>query len=337
MNFSNLKKNSGKFDNLLKEVEKINNPGGKNFEREETDNYWKPTPDKSGNALAVIRFLPGPAVDGDDALPWVRYWDHGFQNKSTGKWYIEKSLTTFDEKDPVSELNSKLWNSTTDDNAPERKQARDQKRRLHYVANIQVISDPQNPGAEGKVYLFKFGKKIMDKITKMMNPDLPSEPRINPTDLWAGAPFKLKMTRQNVNIGGRNVSFPNYDESVFLAQAPLSSDDSEMESVWKSEYSLKEIVDRKSFKTYEELKKRLDEVNGEITDAVTAPRRSVVEDSLNENLAKVKATKVADDEVPWDEPKASKPSFNSPQVGGGSIDEDEDEDFAKFRKLIEED
>lgn len=325
MNFSNLKKNSGKFDNLLKEVEKINNPN-KTFDREETDNYWKPTPDKSGNALAVIRFLPGPAVDGDDALPWVRYWDHGFQNKSTGKWYIEKSLTTFDEKDPVAEYNSKLWNSTTDDNAPERKQARDQKRRLHYVANIKVISDPQNPGAEGKVFLFKFGKKIMDKITKMMNPDLESEPRINPTDLWKGAHFKLKMTRQNVNIGGRNVSFPNYDESTFLAPGPLSEDDSDMEAVWKSEYSLKEIVDRKNYKTYDELKARLEEVNGQITDAVTqAPRP--------------KAAPVADDEVPWSEPKAKKfePTFESPKFGGTTDDDDEDEDFAKFRKLIEED
>ena len=129
MNFSALKKNSGNFDNLLKQVEKMN--GGGNYEKEDTDNYWKPTPDKSGNALAVIRFLPGPAVDGEDALPWVRYFDHGFQNKVTGKWYIEKSLTTFDEKDPVSEYNSQLWNSTQEDNSPERKQARDQKRRLH--------------------------------------------------------------------------------------------------------------------------------------------------------------------------------------------------------------
>jgi hypothetical protein len=310
-------------------VEKINNPGGKNFDRDETDNYWKPTPDKSGNALAVIRFLPGPAVDGDDALPWVRYWDHGFQNKSTGKWYIEKSLTTFDEKDPVAEYNSKLWNSTTDDNGPERKQARDQKRRLHYVANVYVVSDPQNKDAEGKVFLFKFGKKIMDKITKMMNPDLESEPRINPTDLWKGAPFKLKMTRQNVNIGGRNVSFPNYDESVFLAPAPLSEDEDAMEAIWKSEYSLKEIVDRKNFKTYEELKKRLDEVNG-LGDVAPA-KSSHTEEMLERNLAKARA-----DEVPWDEPKAKAPTFESPKFGGNTSDDDEDEDLAMFRKLAED-
>ena len=317
MNFSNLKKSSGKFDNLLKEVEKINNPNA-NYDKDETDNYWKPTPDKSGNALAVIRFLPGPAVDGDDALPWVRYWDHGFQNKTTGKWYIEKSLTTFDEKDPVSELNSKLWNSTTDDNGPERKQARDQKRRLHYVANVYVVSDPQNKDAEGKVFLFKFGKKIMDKITKMMNPDLESEPRINPTDLWKGAHFKLKMTRQNVNIGGRNVSFPNYDESTFLAPGPLDEDDSVLETIWKNEYSLKEIIDRKNFKSYEELKKRLDEVNGLTGEApvraAPAPKKVVEED----------------DDVPFTN---SKP-VSTPAPS--SVDEDEDEDLAMFRKLAED-
>ena len=141
MNFSNLKKQSKDFGNLVKQVEKLSNP---TFERDDTEDlYWKPTPDKTGNALAVIRFLPGPAVDGDDALPWCQYWDHGFQNKSTGKWYIEKSLTTLGQKDPVSEYNSTLWNASSDDQSWQRKQAREQKRRLHYVSNIQVISDPK--------------------------------------------------------------------------------------------------------------------------------------------------------------------------------------------------
>lgn len=315
MNFANLKKSSGKFDNLLKEVEKMN--GGGNYESDETDNYWKPTPDKSGNALAVIRFLPGPAVDGDDALPWVRYFDHGFKGPN-GKWYIEKSLTTFGDKDPVSEYNSQLWNSTTDDNAPERKQARNQKRRLHYVANVYIVSDPQNKDAEGKVFLFKFGKKIMDKILKMMNPDLESEPRINPTDLWAGAPFKLKMTRQNVNISGRSVAFPNYDESVFLAPGPLFEDDSEMEAIWKKEYSLKEIVDRKNFKSYDELKRRLDEVVG---GSPSAPASTV----------KAKGDIEDDEDVPFTESKPVARKAPAPVV-----DDDEDEDLAMFRKLAED-
>lgn len=312
MNFSNLKKQSSKFDNLLKEVDKLQNP---TYEKDDSiDNYWKPTPDKTGNALAVIRFLPGPAVDGEDALPFVRYFDHGFQNKVTGKWYIEKSLTTFDEKDPVSEYNSQLWNSTQDDNSPERKQARDQKRRLHYVSNIYVVSDPKNPENEGKVFLFKYGKKIFDKITKMMNPDLESEPRINPFDLWKGANFKLKMTRQNVNMGGRNISFPNYDESVFLTAGPLNDNDDELESIWKGEYSLKDIIDRKNFKTYDELKRRLDDVMG-LSGAPVRAAKPVIEDS---------------EEVPFTD---SKPAKRTPAP---VVDEDEDPDLAEFRHLLDD-
>lgn len=310
MNFSNLKKQSKSFDKLLKEVEKIQNP---TYERDDsTDNYWRPTPDKAGNALAVIRFLPGPAVDGEDALPWIQYWDHGFQNKVTGKWYIEKSLTTLGpgHKDPVSEYNTQLWNTGSyDDQSPERKQARDQKRRLHYVSNIKVISDPKNPENEGKVFLFKYGKKIFDKLTKMMNPDLESEKAINPFDLWQGANFKLKMTRQS--------GFPNYDESTFLAPAPLSEDDGELESTWKSEYSLKEIIDPKNFKTYDELKRRLEDVLGNESNAApraSAPARAVVEDDAP----------VA--------PVAKKAPAKAPVVD----DEDDDEDLARFRKLIED-
>jgi hypothetical protein len=321
MNFSNLKKQSSKFDNLLKEVDKLQNP---TYEKDDsTDNYWKPTPDKTGNALAVIRFLPGPAVDGDDALPFVRYFDHGFQNKVTGKWYIEKSLTTFDEKDPVSEFNSQLWNSTQDDNSPERKQARDQKRRLHYVSNIYVVSDPKNPENEGKVFLFKYGKKIFDKITKMMNPDLESEPRINPFDLWKGANFKLKMTRQNVNIGGRTISFPNYDESVFLTAGPLNENDDELESIWKGEYSLKDIIDRKNFKTYDELKRRLDDVMG----LSGAPVRSATDEY---RAAAPKAFNETDDDVPFTDSKPAK------KATAPVVEDDEDEDLAMFRKLAED-
>jgi hypothetical protein len=307
MNFANLKKQSKSFDNLLKEVDKLNSP---TYENKETENYWKPTPDKSGNALAVIRFLPGPAVDGEDALPWVQYWDHGFQNKITGKWYIEKSLTTLGQKDPVSEYNTTLWNASGDDNSPERKQARDQKRRLHYVSNIKVISDPKNPQNEGKVFLFKYGKKIFDKITKMMNPDLESETKVNPFDLWNGAPFKLKMTRQS--------GFPNYDESTFLTPGPLSDDDSELEAIWKSEYSLKEIVDPKNFKTYDELKKRLDDVNGHgagTTTRAAAPKAFA--DTIDEDL-------------PW---KEEKPVAKK---AAPVVEDDEDEDLAMFRKLAED-
>ena len=255
MNFANLKKQSKDFGNLVKQVEKLANP---TFEKDESEDlYWKPTPDKTGNALAVIRFLPGPAADGDDALPWCQYWDHGFQNKSTGKWYIEKSLTTLNQKDPVSELNSTLWNSSQDDNGPERKQARDQKRRLHYVANILVINDPQNKDAEGKVFLYKFGKKIFDKITEAMNPQFEDEQAINPFDMWEGANFKLKIR----NVEG----YRNYDKSEFADASPLfDGDDAKLEELWKKEFSLKEFTDKSQFKPYDQVKGRLDKVLGAV-------------------------------------------------------------------------
>jgi hypothetical protein len=315
MNFSNLKKQSNDFSKLLKKVDEINKP---TYDRDDTtDNYWKPTPDKAGNALAVIRFLPGPAVDGEDALPWIQYWDHGFQSKTTGKWYIEKSLTTLGQKDPVSEYNSQLWNATSDENSPERKQAREQKRRLHYVSNIYVVSDPKNPSNEGKVFLYKYGKKIFDKITKMMNPDLDSEKAINPFDLWQGANFKLKMTRQS--------GFPNYDESVFLAPGPLSEDDSELEATWKGEYSLAEIIDAKNFKTYDALKARLDDVLGNATSR-PAPYKSVTEQILEKNLAKIREDK--DYEPPFVDSKPVAKKAAAPVV------EDDDEDLEEFRRLI---
>lgn len=313
-NFANLKKQSSKnFDKLLKEVEKLNKP--QTFEREEETDFWKPTTDKAGNAVAVIRFLPGGPVDGDDAVPWVRYFDHGFQNKKTGKWYIEKSLTTFDEKDPVSEFNSELWGDRTDPTeTPERQQARNQKRRLHYVSNIYVVNDPANPENEGRVFKFKYGKKIHDKIIKMLQPDLESEPRINVTDLYTGANFKLKVTRQTANIGGRQVSFPNYDESVFLSQGPLFKDDDEIEKVWNAQYSLLEIIDRKNFKTYEELKRKLDDVNG-VTSRPAPRAKTVVEDD--------------EDEVPFTD---SKPIAKAKPV----VEDEEDEDLAMFERLANE-
>jgi len=320
MNIQELRKKSqSNFDRLLKQVDKLNNP---TYEKEEIDNYWKPTPDKSGNALAVIRFLPEPPVDGTDGLPWCQYWDHGFQNKTTGKWYIEKSRTTLGEKDPVSELNTQLWNSTQDDNSPERKQARDQKRRLHFVSNIYVVSDPKNPENEGKVFLYKYGKKIYDKIMKMWKPDLESEKAINPFDIFFGANFKLKVTRQNVNMGGRNVSFPNYDESVFLTPGPLSEDDKEIEKVLNSEYSLLEIVNPKHFKSYDELKARLDEVLGYTG---TQPVNTI---TLTETKATSYSPAAQEDDVPF---KNSKPVAKAPVV-----EDEEDEDLAMFRKLAED-
>ena len=263
VDFSSLKKSSNSLDRLTKEIEKINAPA--TSESREDTRFWKLERDKSGNGSAVIRFLPAPAVDGDDALPWVRVFDHGFKGP-TGKWYIEKSLTTIGQKDPVSELNSQLWNSTTDDNSPQRKQARAQKRRLSYISNILVVSDPKHPENEGKVFLFKFGKKIFDKITLLMNPEFEGDKPVNPFDLWNGANFKIRIR----TVDG----YPNYEQSIFESPSAISSDDEKLEKLWKSEYGLKEFVEPKNFKSYDELKKHLEVVLGD----TSAPSREKADD-----------------------------------------------------------
>lgn len=295
-NFASLKKSSADISRLTKEIEKINQPQGS--DREADNRFWTLTRDKAGNGAAVIRFLPAPAVDGDDALPWVRYFDHGFKGP-TGKWYIEKSLTTFNQKDPVSEYNSKLWNASDDDASWQRKQARDQKRRLHYVANIYVVKDSAHPENEGKVFLFKFGKKIFDKLTLAMNPEYEGDTPMNPFDLWSGANFKLR-TR---TVAG----YPNYDQSVFESTSALSDDDAALEKIWKSEYSLKEFVDPKNFKTYEELAKKLTEVLGdsEIPPSNTAAgnKQREFDQSIKNppSFDPPKARKSAEDTPPWNE------------------------------------
>lgn len=248
VNFANLKKSSSALDRLNKEIEKVNTPSDK---KSGDDRFWKLDRDKSGNGSAIIRFLPAPAVDGDDALPWVRIFNHGFKGP-TGKWYIENSLTTLNQKDPVSEYNSQLWNQSTDDNSPSRKQAREQKRRLQYISNIMVISDTKNPDNEGKIFLFKYGKKIFDKITLLMNPEFEGDTPVNPFDFWKGANFKLRIR----TVDG----YPNYDQSVFDPIKAVSEDDSELESIWKREYSLKEFIDPSNFKSYSELKSHLNTV-----------------------------------------------------------------------------
>jgi hypothetical protein len=244
--FKSLKKNSkSHFDKLVTEVQKLNTPaqGGKS---QDDDKYWKPEVDKAGNGYAIIRFLPAPA---DEELPYVRIFDHGFQGP--GGWYIEKSLTTLGQKDPVSEYNSQLWNSGIDSN---KDLARKYKRRLSLVSNIYVVKDPAHPENEGKVFLFKYGKKLWDKIELAMNPEFEDEEKINPFDMWTGANFKLKI---------RNVeNYRNYDKSEFEASSPLLSDDDQLEAIWKQEHSLTELVNPSNFKSYDELKARLHKALG---------------------------------------------------------------------------
>ena len=245
MSFANLKKQSslGSLTSKLgKEVEKMNSNGGSGDDR-----LWKPEVDKAGNGYAVVRFLPAP--DGED-LPWAKIYTHAFQGP--GGWYIENSLTSLGQKDPVSEYNTQLWNSGIDS---DKETARKQKRKLSYYANIYVVKDPANPQNEGGVFLFKFGKKIFDKIMSSMQPEFEDEDPINPFDFWAGADFKIKIKK----VAG----YWNYDSSEFARAGTLGDlDDSELEEIWKKEYSLAEIVAPEQFKSYDDLKKRLDYVLG---------------------------------------------------------------------------
>jgi hypothetical protein len=293
--FANLKRSSGSsLDKLSKAVESM---GSNNYNSDE-DKYWKCELDKSSNGYAIIRFLPAPPTDGDNGLPWVKYYDHGFQGP--GGWYIEKSLTSINEKDPLGEYNSELWATGIEAN---KEIARKQKRRLHYVSNIYIVKDPKNPENEGQVKLFRYGKKIFEKITQAMNPQFEDDKPIDPFDFWGGANFKLKIRKVD--------GYQNYDLSEFDSSAPLFDDDDKMEEIWKKEYSLKEILDPKNFKSYDELKSRLDRVLG-VTSA-TVSRANTFE--------AVKAQKIENAEK----------EIESPFL------EESDEDLDYFSKLLDED
>lgn len=259
---SQLKKSSGSIERLNKELEKIKN--GNKFQKEEDTRFWKPELDAAGNGYAVIRFLPTSPADGEDAMPWVRVWNHGFHGPKgrKGPWYIENSLTTLGQDDPVSEYNSKLW--ATGKQQYKDYVSKNTKRRLQYYVNILVVNDPKNPKNNGKVFLYKFGKKIFDKITEAMNPPFDDEGRtpemagynptnaVNPFDLWKGANFKLKVRKVE--------GYPNYDTSAFDAPSAVADNDDDIEKIWKAEHALKEFTDPKNFKSYDALLAQLNKV-----------------------------------------------------------------------------
>ena len=281
---------NGNLDKLTKAIEALNasSEGAK-----AVDNFWKPEVDKAGNGMATIRFLDVSPEDGEDSLPWVKIFSHGFQGP--GGWLIDNCLTTNNDKCPVCEHNSSLWNSGIEAN---KEIVRKQKRKLNYVANVYIVSDPKNPENEGQVKLFKFGKKIFDKITEAMNPAFEDEKAINPFDYWTGANFKLKIRKVD--------GYQNYDKSEFESPSPLFKDDAEIEKVWKSQHSLKLLVDEKEFKSYEDLKSRLDKVLG----LTGTPVAKTTVDQIKES------------------PKAVQRKVES-------VDEDDD-DLAYFSKLAEE-
>ncbi len=282
MSLSSLKKGSS-LDKLKKAVEasSAGNTGGKNVD----DRFWQPEVDAAGNGYAVVRFLDTPAVDGEDGLPWVQIWSHGFQGP--GGWYIENSLTTLGKTDPVSEHNTVLWNSGIEAN---KEIARKQKRKLTYIANILVVSDAKRPQNEGKVFLFKFGKKIFDKIKEQLEPQFADETPMNPFDFWKGANFKIKIR----NVEG----YRNYDKSEFESPAALfNGDDAQIEKVWKSAYSLKDFLKPENFKSYDELKAKLDKVLGAGGAAGVTAKRVDDEEAAAPVIRSAPAKKVTAEDV----------------------------------------
>ena len=258
-------RNQSSLDKLLAQVQKDETPttDKKSYVDER---LWKPQVDKAGNGYAVIRFLPASK---DEEMPWVRVWNHAFQGP-TGQWYIENSLTTINQKDPVSEYNTQLWNSGVES---DKEIARKQKRKLQYYSNIYVVSDSVNPSNQGKVFLFRYGKKIFDKLSEAMQPAFEDETPINPFDLWEGANFKLKIRKVD--------GYWNYDKSEFDKPSKLNDNDNEMEKIWNTQYSLKDFNAPSNFKSYDELKTRLDAVlTGSVTTGKSAAQM-VEEDSTD--------------------------------------------------------
>ena len=295
MSFAAMKKQNS-LDSLLGAAQKESAPQEKKSYVDER--LWKPTMDKSGNGYAVIHFLPAP--DGED-LPWVKLWNHAFQGP-TGQWYIENSLTTLGNNDPVSEYNSKLWNSGVES---DKEIARKQKRKLQYYSNIYVVSDSANPQNEGKVFLYRYGKKIFDKIMEAMQPAFEDETPINPFDFWEGANFKLKLRKVD--------GYWNYDKSEFESVSALSDDDDALEEIYGKQYSLAEFTAPSNFKSYDELKTRLDMV---LSGTVAA--NSTVETLME------------------DEPTAT-PTVDTKPAPTVTVTEDDDDDaMSYFEKLAEE-
>ena len=294
------------FSKIAGEFDKIANPQS-NTKSYTDDRFWKLEGDKAGNGTATLRFLP--RVEGDE-LPWVRIFSHGFQGP-TGKWYIENSLTTLGDNDPVGELNTKLWNSGSEVN---KEIARKQKRKLSFTANVLVVSDPKHPENEGKVFLFKFGKKIFDKIMDKAKPTYEDEKPVNVFDLWEGANFKLRMRKKD--------GYTNYDESTFQDPAPVTEDEDKMLAIVNAQYKLSEFLDRKNFKSYDELKKKLEEVlSGDSFSAKSAAEIAEEEDRPVAAAPQVKST----------------PAAFTPKAKPAPMDDDDEDVMSYFEKIAKED
>ena len=308
MSFAALKNNR---TDLTKLVEAASSgPGETKTDNRNDERFWQPTRDKAGNGYAVIRFLPG---DAEAPTPWVRYWDHFFKGP-TGQWYVEKSLTSIGQADPLSESNSKLWN---EDGSEEAKRiVRERKRNLRYIANVLIISDPSAPENEGEVKLYRFGKKIFDKIMDSMQPQFPDERPVNPFDMWQGADFTVKIRKVE--------GYPNYDASAFKSPSAMAGSDEDLEAIYNKQHEMSEWTDPKNFKSYDELKARLAVVLGESSTPMTAK----VMESLDQS-----------NDIPGF-PEQATPSVTSapaPVVSTAESSMDDDDTMSYFAKLAAED
>lgn len=297
------------FDNITKAIEKLGNKG----ERETDARFWQPAVDKAGNGFAEIRFLPTPPMDTNGGLPWVELYSHGFQGPS-GAWYIENSLTTLGQKDPVSEDNSRLWKMGDEETARKRK------RRHQFISNVYIVNDPANPENNGRVALYRYGEKIFEKIQEAMKPTFDGEDKINPFDLLKGANFQIGI----VNKEG----YRNYDKSKFKSASPLlKGDQDKLNEIWQKEFSLLAFIAPDQFKSYDELKKRFNEVmGGSASRTENDMQRQYEEQNAASNRMATgnrSAAEEMDDEIPFDGSSDVK-----------SLDEDEDEKLLNhFRNL----
>lgn len=297
--FTSLKDMRSKSSDLSSLLKTVDDMEKKGFEKQDEGSFWTPPADKSGNGFAIIRFLPAPK--GED-VAFTRRYDHGFQGPS-GKWYIENSLTTLGQPDPVSEANSELWNSVSDDNTPERDLVRKRKRRLNYYSNILVVKDPARPENEGKVFLFKYGAKIFAKIRNALKPPVEGMPKFNPFDFWEGANLQLIVCKEK--------NYRNYDQSKFEGLSQIAKTDEEIMAIWEQCKSLQEFVDPKNFKSYEELKRRFEYVTNAPQSLTSAPSAKAPEPKSESAKSPLKAVASKPVEEPEEDMEDTEAYFKS--------------------------
>lgn len=328
VDFASLKKNRGskRLESLNKTLTDMNKSG---FQDPDRDKYWNVTRDKAGNGMAVIRFLDAP--EGEDS-PVQKIRQFSFKGV-TGQWYIENNRATLGEADPLQEMVSAIWADPNDSEETKKKKSRRYNGSTRYIANVYIVRDSGNPENEGKVFLFKFGKKIYDKINEQMNPTFEGEEPVNPYDLWDGANFRLKVKTVD--------DFPNYDASSFETASPVADSDEEIEAIYKQCYSLEEQVSEAKFKSYDELKARFDLVEGNKATPKKATA-SADDTKLDEEPKKParKATKAADVDADEEERPArqeAKKTAKAAKEEAEPASDDEDDEMAAYRALLESD